>query len=223
MRQAYDYWQDQPGNYPFRGTEPFARLPRTRAWGREASPLLHQAGVRYKALKALKKSKPTHHARGTRPVKALVPPNADASTLFPVLTSFRSNLPLQRIWDHGLQRGLPSKRGLVNRGPIPRRIPKRLHAQQVWPSASNPHPFQRRGRSSQKEGHPTSMSPTDARSVDSPSPFPSQASTPRQTGTSMARTRTGQPTLSPHTSTLEAYGCQGTFLPQEPTDFTHPP
>jgi hypothetical protein len=91
--------------------------------------------------------------------------------LFPVLTSFRSNLPLQRIWDHGLQRGLPSKRGLVNRGPIPRRIPERLHAQQVWPSASNPHPFQRRGRSSQKEGHPTSMSPTDARSGTAQAPF----------------------------------------------------
>jgi len=104
-----------------------------------------------RGVESPQKSKPTHHARGTRPAKALVPPNADASTLFPVLTRFRSNLPLQRIWDHGLQRGLPSKRGLVNQGPIPRRIPKRLHAQQVWPSASNPHPFQRHGRSSQKE------------------------------------------------------------------------
>jgi hypothetical protein len=115
--------------------------------------------------------------------------------LFPVLTSFRSILPLQRIWDHGLQRGLPSKRGLVNRGPIPRRIPKRLHAQTGLAIGKQSTPFPTAQAVLTKERPPDVNEPRRRKVGDSPSPFPSQASTPRQTGTSMARTRTGQPTL----------------------------
>lgn len=144
------------------------------------------------------------------------------STLFPVLTSFRSNLPLQRIWDHGLRRGLPSKKSLVNvtkapsHGGSPRDYThNRFGHRQAIHTLSNgtggPH----------KRKPPNINEPHQHKVGGWPKPLPSQASTPRRTGTSMARTRMGQPTLSPRTSALEVYRCQGTFLPREPTpDFT---
>ena len=66
---------------------------------------------------------------------------AGQSTMFPVLTSSRLDLPRQN--DGGSR---PSMRTTSNRTTIvksllrSRRIPEWLVAQQVWPSASNPHP-----------------------------------------------------------------------------------
>lgn len=113
-------------------------------------------------IKSLQKSRPTHHVQGTPSTKARFPPSVGTSTLFPVLTSFRSDLPLQWIWDHSLQRGLPSREGLDKQDPVPRRIPKRLHAQ-VWPSASSPHPSNNTG-GPYKRRPPDLTGPTDTRS-----------------------------------------------------------
>jgi hypothetical protein len=107
LRQAYDYWQDQPGNYPFRGSGPTgARRTRAQVQRRASDPSrrsLQGDRVPFKSIG------PHDHTQGTavdrRKHPSHIPPSTSKGTLFPVLTSLRSNLPLQRK-----PRSWPSKR-----------------------------------------------------------------------------------------------------------------
>ena len=95
-------------------------------WSRsKMSPSLGPASV----TRHLQKH-PQHHAWSTPAEQHFPLKHRPRSTLFPILTSFKSNLPLQRK-----VRSWPSEKTSKWEGPsirpIPQWIPKRLHTQQV--------------------------------------------------------------------------------------------
>jgi hypothetical protein len=137
LRQAYDYWQDQPGNY-----RPPAR-PRTRPKPptRKAAPHLSKVGVSYTQFDR----SDARPSRGTRPEQRSRRSYREVLAPAPQPLFPRSHTPQESFPSSPERRGWHPTLRTTNDGQRSQASPRRSgspidYQHQVWPSAIHPPP-----------------------------------------------------------------------------------